>query len=80
LEQPNGDLHLILFCAPIGIEYIQICKPWGTSPDWTAFYTGSSDPTIGIGISQGSLEDTILHARDRVQSMARAFAASVGVT
>jgi hypothetical protein len=80
LEQPNGDLQRVLFCAPIGIEYIQIRKPWSTGmKDWIAYYNGSSNPTIGIGIGQGPIEDTILQARDRVQSMARDFARAAGV-
>lgn len=80
VEQPNGDLQRVLFCAPIGVEVIRLRKPWSTGmKDWIAYYEGSSSPTIGVGISQGSLDDTIKQARDRVQTMARDFARAAGL-
>lgn len=80
LEQPNGDLQRVLFCAPIGVEVIRLRKPWSTGmKDWIAYYEGSSNPTIGIGIAQGPLEDTIERARGKVQTMARDFARAAGV-
>lgn len=80
-HRPDGDLYRCLFCSPIGILGVKVCKPWDArSNDWTAYFYVQSKPSFGEELWSGSLEVVLLHSRRLVQTMAQDFARAAGVT